>query len=100
MDTWQTEKCSYCGGTIIEKRVDLHRKVKSGHHVLIENVPAGVCTSCGARFYVSHVVHRIEETIRSTHRPRKQVRVPVYSLVPLHNVFSEETTQEEALATE
>jgi YgiT-type zinc finger domain-containing protein len=51
---WEGETCGYCGGDIIEERVTLHRKVK-GKHVLIEDVPAGVCMECGTRYYATNV---------------------------------------------
>lgn len=40
------DTCEYCAGPIVEKRVTMHSKVK-GNNVLIESVPAGVCTQCG-----------------------------------------------------
>jgi YgiT-type zinc finger domain-containing protein len=39
MSFWDGEQCEYCGGRIVEKRVDLHRKI-NGKYVLTENVPA------------------------------------------------------------
>ena len=52
---WQGETCEYCGGEIVEKRVTLTRKVK-GQYVLIENVPAGICTKCGTRYFSANVL--------------------------------------------
>jgi len=48
MGFWAGETCEYCGGNVVEKRVTLHRKVKS-KYVIIEDVPAGVCVKCGTR---------------------------------------------------
>jgi len=93
MDFWETEKCVNCGGTIVEKRVEIHRTVKGVYTILIENVPAGVCTSCGARFYVANVLDKIEQTIRCS-RPRNHGQLPIYSRLPLHNIFPKETEQE------
>jgi len=62
MDFWEGEICEYCVGAIVEKRVTLHRKVK-GKYVLIESVPAGVCTQCGTRYYAANVLKMIEESI-------------------------------------
>ncbi|MGQ9626118.1 MAG: YgiT-type zinc finger protein [Anaerolineae bacterium] len=67
------------GGPIIEKRVTLHRKVKE-NYVLIENMPAGVCTQCGTRYYAANVLKMIQETIRGRRKAEREVRVPVYSL--------------------
>jgi YgiT-type zinc finger domain-containing protein len=79
MGFWDGETCEYCGGRIVEKRVDLHRKVK-GKYVLVENVPAGVCVECGTRYYAANVLKTVEETIRGRRKAKHKVLVPVYSL--------------------
>ena len=76
---WGGETCEYCGGPITEKRVTLHRKVK-GNYVVIERVPAGVCTECGTRYYAANVLKTVEESIRGRRKAEREVRVPVYSL--------------------
>jgi YgiT-type zinc finger domain-containing protein len=81
MGFWEGERCEYCDGPIIEKIVDLSRKVK-GQYVLIENVPAGVCTECGTRYYAANVLKTIEETVRGRRKAEREVVVPVYSLCP------------------
>ena len=75
---WKGETCEYCGGEIIEKRVTLHRKVK-GNYVLIENVPAGVCTECGTRYFAANVLKIIEESVCGRKRASREVVVPVYA---------------------
>lgn len=79
MSFWKGETCEYCGGPIVEKRVTLHRKVRR-QYVLIENVPAGVCTQCGARYYAANVLKTIEESLRGRRQAEREVLVPVYSL--------------------
>ena len=79
MGFWEGERCEYCSGLIVEKRVDLPRKVK-GNYVLIENVPAGVCAECGTRYYAANVLKTIEETVRGRRKAEREVLVPVYSL--------------------
>ena len=76
---WEGETCEYCGGPIVEKRVTLHRKVR-GQYVLIENVPAGVCTQCGTRYYAANVLKTIKESLRGRRQAEREVLVPVYSL--------------------
>ena len=78
-DFWQGETCEYCDGTIVEKRVTLHRKVHA-KYVLIENVPAGVCTHCGARYFAANVLKTVEASLRGRRAAERQVLVPVYSL--------------------
>lgn len=75
---WKGETCEYCGGEIVEKRVTLHRKVK-GNYVLIENVPAGVCSECGTRYFAANVLKTIEESVHGRKRADREVVVPVYA---------------------
>jgi YgiT-type zinc finger domain-containing protein len=79
MGFWEAETCEYCRGPIVEKRVTLHRKVRE-QYVLIENVPAGVCTQCGTRYYAANVLKTIEESLRGRRQAEREVLVPVYSL--------------------
>jgi YgiT-type zinc finger domain-containing protein len=79
MSFWEGERCEYCKGLIKEKNTELSRKVK-GKYVVIENVPAGVCTECGTRYYTANVLKSIEETLRGRRKAKREVRVPVYSL--------------------
>ncbi len=79
MSFWEGERCEYCGGQIVEKTVTVYRTTKR-KHVLIENVPAGVCTQCGTRYYAANVLKMIEESVRSRRKADREERVPVYSL--------------------
>jgi YgiT-type zinc finger domain-containing protein len=63
----------------MEKRVDLPRKVAK-KYVLIENVPVGVCTECGARYYAANVLKTIEEIVRRRQKATREIAMPVYSL--------------------
>ena len=79
MEFWDGERCEYCNGLIVEKRGDLTRKVGE-KYVLIENVPAGVCTECGTRYYAANVLKTVEETIRGRRKAEREVLITVYSL--------------------
>ena len=81
MNFWQGETCEYCGGAIVEKRVTMHRKA-NGHYVLIEDVPAGVCTECGTRYYAANVLKTIEESVHGRRKANREELVAVYSLWP------------------
>ena len=56
--------CSYCGGKVIEKRVQKTCWWGEKLRALIENVPAGVCTQCGERFYKAAVLKGIEVMLK------------------------------------
>ena len=79
MEFWEGECCEYCGGPIVERTVDVSRKVK-GRLVLVENVPAGVCRRCGTRYYAANVLKSMEEAIRGRRKAKREIKVPVYSL--------------------
>ncbi len=79
MSFWENETCEYCGGPIVERRVTLLRKTRGGH-VLIENVPAGVCKECGTRYYAANVLKTVQESIRGRRKAVGEVCMPVYSL--------------------
>ena len=76
---WEGETCEYCRGAIREWNTDLHRKVK-GKHTLIENVPAGVCTKCGTRYYAANILKTSVETVRRRRKADREVQVSIYSL--------------------
>lgn len=79
MGFWNGERCEYCGGPMVEKRVDLLRKIE-GKYILIENVPAGVCKECGTRYYTANVLKTVEATIRGRRQAEREVPLAVYSL--------------------
>lgn len=76
---WEGERCEYCGGAIVEKKIDITRKVKK-QLVLIEDVPTGVCKECGVRYYSANVLKIIAENTRKRSKPKRHISVPVYSL--------------------
>jgi YgiT-type zinc finger domain-containing protein len=79
MGFWDGEQCQYCSGPIVEKRVDLLRKI-GGKYVLVENVPARVCRECGTRYYAANVLKTVEATIRGRRQAEREVPLAVYSL--------------------
>lgn len=76
---WDGEECEYCGGTIIEKQVTVHRQV-NGNYILFEDVPAGVCQACGTRYFAANVLKRMEESLRGQQKAMREVLVPVYAI--------------------
>jgi hypothetical protein len=47
--------------------------------VLIENVPAGVCLQCGARYFAANVLKTIDANIGGRRPAEREELVPVYS---------------------
>jgi len=76
---WERETCEYCGGPIVEKIIDLPRRV-GNKYVLIKRVHAGVCKQCGSRYFAANVLKTIEELLKSRRKPKRQISMSVYSL--------------------
>jgi YgiT-type zinc finger domain-containing protein len=69
--------CIYCGGEVVEKFV---QKVcsRGGRLIgIIEEVPAGVCTQCGERFYKSTVLERVEVILSDIDQKAQRVSLPL-----------------------
>jgi YgiT-type zinc finger domain-containing protein len=79
MGFWDSETCEHCGGSIEEQLVTIHRQV-ADRYVIVEDVPAGVCTQCGARFFSANVLKSVEVAIGGRVAPLREVAVPIYSL--------------------
>ena len=78
MGFWDGERCEYCNGLIEEKLIDLPRKVGE-QYILIQNVPAGVCTECGTRYSAANVLKTIEETMHGRRKAEREMLMPVYT---------------------
>jgi len=71
--------CVYCGGRIEDKIVTVVKE-NQGEVIIIDNVPAGVCTQCGEREYTSEVARKIETVIIKKKGIKKTKTVPVEDL--------------------
>ena len=49
-------KCHFCGGTVAEQRVVVDYRWGAELLAIIEDVPAGVCETCGERYFKAAVV--------------------------------------------
>lgn len=68
--------CVFCGGDV-EKRIT-RVIIDTGDELLVvENVPAGVCTQCGEKEFSPEVVRRLEYIRRERVTADKELRVPV-----------------------
>ena len=79
MGFWHGEQCEYCKGPIVEKIIDLPRKV-GDKYVLIKNVPVGVCKKCGTKYYAANVLKTIESSVRGRRKAESKISMAVYSL--------------------
>ena len=75
-----TENCPICGGRIKNQLIKLDLRVENSL-IVIEDVPAEVCTVCGEEAYTPETSQSIDEVIHAKTTPIKETIIPVYSLV-------------------
>ncbi len=75
---WKNETCEYCGGGIVEKRVDFPKKAGSSY-VIFKSVPAGVCSECGVKYFSANTLKIIEQKAKRKKDAKKVLQVPVLS---------------------
>jgi YgiT-type zinc finger domain-containing protein len=69
--------CEHCSGTVEERRVDREAVRHKNSFVILEDVPVGVCNTCGARYYDVSILRRAAEIARGTVPPQRTMEVPV-----------------------
>lgn len=72
-------KCDVCRGKVIKKKVTFDLWIK-GRLLIIENVPAEVCTKCGEQLFSPEVTRKIQRLAKLKLHPRKTMTVPIFSL--------------------
>ena len=69
-------RCDFCGGIVEQKKVTfIHEDNKD--YLLVENVPAWVCSKCGERTYSPEVTDKILQFAKKAIKPNKIIEVPV-----------------------
>ena len=54
---------------------------EDGYFVLIDQVPAGVCSETGEQFFFPKTVEQIHNIINERTAPKKTIETPVYEFV-------------------
>jgi len=67
--------CSFCGGEVIHRSVELDYRYK-GKLYVFQDVPVGVCRQCGEKYLTARVAKKIERTI-FTKNDWNEITVPV-----------------------
>ncbi len=73
-------KCVFCGGKL-EKKIVTFSYGEENKYLLIKDVPAEVCKSCGEKIYTPEVSEKLLELAKEKIKPSKTVEVPVYEFV-------------------
>lgn len=74
--------CEHCQGTVRERRQDREALRHKGNFVILEDVPIGVCDTCGTRYYDASFLRRVAEIGRGTALPTGTISVPVGLYAP------------------
>ena len=69
--------CVFCGGKVEEKRVTFTYE-EDDKCLLVENVPAEVCTECGEKTYSPEVTDQLLRFAKEEFRPIRKIVVPVF----------------------
>ena len=60
-------ECIHCQGTMEWKTAPFHVDRK-GYHLVLDQVPAWVCTQCGEAYFEEREVDKIQDVIRGIDR--------------------------------
>ncbi len=71
-------KCVFCGCRV-EKSIVTFTYEENDRYLLIENVPANVCSKCGERIYSPEVTDQLLKFARNEFKPVKTIEVPVFN---------------------
>jgi len=74
-------QCHFCGGEVVEKKIRSYYRWGEDIVAIIENVPTGVCQTCGEQYLKAEIVKEIEKLVFSKEQPGKTVEVPCRELM-------------------
>ena len=71
------DACEHCGGKVRTKRVivDLRRGARL---YIFRNVPVGVCSKCGERYYPGRTLEHLDEIAKHGLDQAETIRVPTF----------------------
>ncbi|GAI99481.1 unnamed protein product [marine sediment metagenome] len=70
-------RCVFCGGKVEKKGVTFSYE-EDDKYLLVENVPAEVCTKCGEKTYSPEVTDELLRFAKDEFQPMKIIEVPVF----------------------
>lgn len=84
-----TENCPFCGNTEFKHIVTDYIYQRGNQLMVVEGVPATVCSYCGEKYYDIQTLKQIEQRFLNIFQkgeaPTKQVSVPLESWDSLRN---------------
>lgn len=74
-------KCHYCGGEM-EKGKATYTANRKGYHLLVDDVPAWICTQCGEVYFEEKEVDSIQDMLKKIDQEATKVRKKEPESVP------------------
>ena len=71
-------RCSICAGNTVQRLVTFSYE-EGDRHLLVENVPAQVCSKCGEKTYSPEVTDKLLRFARAEFKPVRTIKVPVFN---------------------
>ena len=75
--------CSFCGGETTEKIIDYDYR-RASRLVVISNVPAGVCSQCGEKYFRPEILKKMADIYHDifdrNQQPQRTLTIPAASL--------------------
>ena len=68
--------CDLCGGEARERKVSYAIELE-GKWIIVENVPATVCSQCGDRLFSANAVEKLQHVVRDQKAPCRVLETPV-----------------------
>jgi HTH-type transcriptional regulator / antitoxin MqsA len=81
-------KCVFCGGELKHDTVTFHYE-DDETYLLVEHVPADVCSHCGERLYSPDVTDALLNVRHERMKPTKVIQVPVYDFTDAAKGYTE-----------
>jgi len=69
------DACEYCNGAVRTRRVTVDLR-RGSRFYIFDNVPVGVCSKCGERYYPGRVLEHLDEIAEHGLEGAATVRVP------------------------
>lgn len=69
------DRCEYCGGVVRARKVTVDLR-QAERLCIFRNVPVGVCSKCGERYYPGPVLEQLDQIARHGLDNAKTIRVP------------------------
>ena len=57
-------ECLHCKGTLVQRKIS-HAVTRRGYHLIIDDVPAWVCTQCGEPLFDEETVDIIQDMLEA-----------------------------------